>query len=195
MHHTFLFPFSLLRFNSTIGILDINEKSLLPSWIPEPVREHIKNARSTRLHALTELFVHALSLFQELSMTSEVNQVLKSLYSYIETTQSFFLTRQQWTDLENEFNRLRCIQFSKRFHVKADDSDKNVTLTDILQGSKKMNKETYEKCMALFNIPQLKTYSWQSLFLENTTLDDYEADRIQCDGNWFLCPKGKLLTA
>lgn len=174
----------LISNNVTALLVDID----LPDKITEIIKTKCNLRRQTKL---IELFVHVIDLFKKLSsnVSDERDRLLKSVYNFIEENQTIFLTKQQWLDLESEYNRLILIE---RFRT-MDDLDANDesidTLDDILLGPNPFTEFACKICYLLFG--EADDNKWKSILLENTTWKDFEQDRFLCDDKWVICPEGK----
>jgi hypothetical protein len=166
--------------------------------LPEQINAIIKrNDDNSRQHKLIELFVHVVGLFQKLScqIDTERDRLLQAIYEHVEKNNSLFLTRQQWSDLENEYNRLTLID---RFRISQEllgiDSNKSEieTLNDILFGPNQFSQLACLLCNVLLNHDSNDgDDEWKSILLDGTKWDDFEKDRFVCDGKWVVCPKGE----
>ncbi len=176
---------------SSISLMDVE----LPDQITAIVKQNDSNRRYQKL---TELFLHVVSLFQKLKcrIDTECDKLLKSIYEHVEKNNSVFLTRQQWLDLENEYNRLIFIdQFRTLKELLGSDSDKFdiERLNGILFGPNPFSKFACETCNKLLNQDSDNNDKWKSILLDKTEWNDFEKDRLMCDGKWVVCPKGEKI--
>lgn len=160
----------------------------LPDKITEIIQTKCDLKRQSKL---IELFVHVIDLFKKLSsnVSDERDRLLKSVYKFVEENQTIFLTKQQWLDLESEYNRLILIE---RFHSMKDldANDESIdTLDDILFGPNPFTEFACKICYLLFG--ETDDDKWKSILLENKTWKDFEQDRFLCDEKWVVCPEGK----
>ena len=168
--------------------------------IPDQILTIVKKQRDNdRCEKLTELFLHVINLFQKLSGQIEIerDKLLKSLYEHVEKNNSIFLTRQQWSDLEHEYNRLllidhfRTLKESLNGDFKQFDID---TLNDILFGPNPFSKFACQVCKLLLNEDvDNNNDKWKSILLNETEWKDFEKDRLICDGKWVVCPESKRI--
>lgn len=166
----------------------------LPEQLTSIIERHKVN---TRQHILIKLFIHVVRLFQKLNdpVSIERDRLLKAVYEHVEKSDSIFLTRQQWLDLENEYNRLTVVdRFRTSKELLQPDFDvlEVQTLNDILFGPNQFTELACELCNTF-----LKTDSnndkWKSILLEETKWDNFEQYRLICDGKWIVCPKGEKI--
>ena len=166
----------------------------LPEKITTIIERHKAN---TRHHKLIKLFMHVVSLFQKLNdlVSTERDRLLKAVYEHVEKSDSIFLTRQQWLDLENEYNRLIFVdRFRTSKELLQPDFDVSVvqTLNDILFGPNQFTELACELCNAFLNNDS-NNDKWKSILLEATKWNDFEKNRLICDGKWIVCPKGEKI--
>jgi hypothetical protein len=176
----------------------------LPDQIIDIIQRKDLNNRHERL---VELFVHVIKLFQELNcrMDIERDKLLKLLYEHVEKNNSVYLTRQQWLDLENEYNRLvfidhfRTMKESTAYGL---NQSETVTLETILFGPNPFTKFACKISYLLLNqetgdhdkwklTASEDDSEWKSILLDGKSWDDFEKDRLMCDRKWIICPKGK----
>ncbi|CAF0914457.1 unnamed protein product, partial [Didymodactylos carnosus] len=156
-------------------------------------------------------FLHMCTLYNTLpdNVKQEVNKCLKSLFSIIERKKSVWLTKQQWLDLESEYNRLlflsqlkdiRYLAELEYFKYDNENNNKNDTInvlsTIIETQGIQFNKDNYQICIELLhnnNLMSSTKLEWTSLFIYCKTMNDFEKDRQTCDQKWIICPKGKHL--
>jgi hypothetical protein len=167
--------------------------------LSEQITAIIKRSdNNTRHHELTELFVDVISLFQKLDSQMEIerDKLLKSIYEHVEKNNSIFLTRQQWSDLENEYNRLI---FINRFRAKKELLGDNFngcdvdTLDEILSGPNPFSEFASQVCNSLLEQDGGDEYKWKSILPDKREWSDFEKDRLLCDGKWVVCPKGEKI--
>jgi hypothetical protein len=182
------------RFYDFLGQPIISLKDVeLPDQITAIVKQNDDNARHT---ILTKLFLHVVRLFQKLNgrMETERDKLLKSIYEHVEKNNSVFFTRQQWLNLEHEYNRLifidhfRTLKESLGANFDKFDID---TLNDILFGPNPFSKFACQICNMLLNEDSDSNDKWKLILLDEKQLDDFEKDRLMCDGKWVVCPKGE----
>jgi len=165
--------------------------------LSEKITAIIKRSdNNTRHHELIELFVDVISLFQKLDSQMEIerDKLLKSIYEHVEKNNSIFLTRQQWSDLENEYNRLIFInQFRAKKELLGDDFNRGDvdTLDEILSGSNPFSEFASQVCNSLLEQDGGNEYKWKSILPDKREWSDFEKDRLLCDGKWVVCPKGE----
>lgn len=165
----------------------------LPDQITAIVKQNDDNNRHKKL---TELFVHVINLFQKLTGEIETkrDKLLKSIYECVEKNNSIFFTRQQWLDLEYEYNRFIFIDyFRTKKELLGSDFDKVdlETLEYIIFGPNPFSKLAYQTCKQLLKEDDDSNDKWKSILLDETKWDDFEKDRLMCDGKWIVCPKGE----
>jgi hypothetical protein len=128
-------------------------------------------------------------------MEAERDKLLKSIYEHVEKNNSVFFTRQQWLDLEYEYNRLICIDhFRTKKELLGNDFNKFDidTLNDILFGPNPFSQLACQTCKIIFNEnDDDNNDKWKSILLDETKWDDFEKDRLMCDGKRVVCPKGE----
>jgi cell fate (sporulation/competence/biofilm development) regulator YmcA (YheA/YmcA/DUF963 family) len=172
-------------------------RSITYAGLPEHVIEIVKRNNSTcRQYKLAELFVHVVNLFQERSdvVSIERDMILKAIYEHVKKKNSLFLTRQQWLDLENEYNRLTLIDHFRTSKELLQSDSKEIeiqTLNDILFGPNQFTQLACQICHMLLNNDKDSNNNWKSILLDETTWDDFEKDRLICDGKWVICPQGE----
>jgi NTP pyrophosphatase (non-canonical NTP hydrolase) len=156
-----------------------------------------QNDDNSRRKKLTDLFIHVISLFRKLTgrMEAERDKLLKSIYEHVEKNNSVFFTRQQWLDLEYEYNRLIFIDhFRTKKELLGSDFNKFdiVTLNDILFGPNPFSQLACQTCKIILNEnDDDNNDKWKSILLDETKWDDFEKDRLMCDGKRVVCPNGE----
>jgi hypothetical protein len=65
------------------------------------------------------------------------------------------------------------------------------TLNDILFGPNPFSKFACQICNMLLNEDSDSNDKWKLILLDEKQLDDFEKDRLMCDGKWVVCPKGE----
>ncbi|CAF3707173.1 unnamed protein product [Rotaria sordida] len=188
-----IFSLKTLSSSLTDGF-GVNSRSVIQyTDLPEYIIKIIKiNTDNNRRRKLTELFVHVVNLFRKLSdeISKECDVILKTIYEHVEKNDSLFLTRQQWLDLENEYNRLLIIDTMKESD-KLLESDRNEinneTLNDILFGPNPFNQFACQICYLLLNNDNENNDKWKSILPDETKWEDFEQDRLICDGKWLVC--------
>ncbi|UJR28371.1 hypothetical protein I4U23_009614 [Adineta vaga] len=169
--------------------------STLDVKLPTSIKTIIeRNFAHQRRRRLTKLFIHVTELFEKLSnrMDIERDKLLRAVYEYVEKNDSIFLTRQQWSDLENEYNRLFLID---RFRTAKESSELDYnelqieTINDILSTSNEFTQLACEVCNALLKPDEDTTDTWKSILPGEITWNDFEKDRLLCDGKWIVCVK------
>jgi len=179
--------------------IDKPNKFMEDVQLPDQIIAIIKNNNdNNRRKKLTELFVHVIRLFQKLNNRIEIERenLLKSIYEQVEKNNSIFFTRQQWLDLEHEYNRLIFIDhFRTKKELLGSEFDKFdiETLKDILLGPNPFSKLAFETCQTLLNEDGDNNDKWKSILLDETKWVDFEKDRLMCDGKWVVCPKGEKI--
>lgn len=190
---------STLTGSSTRALIFIRNAAMEGIQVPDQIAAIIKkNNDSDRRRKLTELFIHMIRLFQKLSGRTEIERdnLLKSIYEQVEKNNSIFFTRQQWLDLEREYNRLIFIdQFREKKESLGSDFEKlDVdTLNDLIFGPNPFSEFAYQICNMLMNQESGDgdgDDKWKSILLDKTTWNDFEKDRLMCDDKWIICPKG-----
>ncbi len=172
-------------------------KSIKDDNLPEQITAIVKrNNDNDRHQKLTELFVYVVNLFQNLTgrMETERDQLLKTIYEHVEKTNSIFFTRQQWSDLENEYNRLMLIdQFREKKELAEPDlyNAKIDILDDMLFGPNPFSNFACQICNSLLNPDSDNNDKWTTILPDGNEWNDFEMDRRICDGKWIVCPKGK----
>ena len=172
-------------------------RAVLPGNIATIVDQH---SSRKRLSNLTELFTHVIGLFTELDdlVESERTKLLNAIYASVEKNNSVFLTRQQWSDLEIEYNRLRCIALfrSSKESTEAGLNESELdTLDDILFGPNRFGHLACQVCHIILDGRDSDGDHWQSILPQERQWDDFEKDRLICDGRWFECQKSKFMEA
>ncbi len=165
--------------------------------LPEEITTIIKENNDNERHKeLTELLVHVIGLFQKMAsrVDTERDVLLKSIYERVKTNNSIFFTRQQWSDLENEYNRLLFIEHFRTMKEllgsKFDTFDVE-TLGDILFGPNSFSKLASETCNLLLQKDGDNEYKWKSILPNDTEWNDFDMDRRICDNKWVACSKGE----
>ena len=168
--------------------------------LPEKIMTITKRSNDAkRQRVLAELFAHVIKLFQKISSRVEIerDQFLKCVYERVEERNAIFFTRQEWSDLEHEYNRL---MFIDRFRIVKELLGVNFektaleTLNEILFGSNTFSKLSCEVCSSLLKENGMDDdYQWKSILPDERKWTDFERDRLLCDGRWCLCPKGEKI--
>ncbi|CAF4654475.1 unnamed protein product [Rotaria sp. Silwood1] len=168
---------------STIEYNELSENTI------KIIKRNIDNDRQRKLAVL---FVHVVMLFRKLNdeISIERDIILKTIYEYVEKNDSLFLTRQQWSDLENEYNRLLFIDIMKKSNQNEIDID---TLNEIIFGPNPFTQFTCEICYILLNKDSENNNKWKSILPDEIQWEDFEQDRFICDGKWFVCAQGAHL--
>ncbi|CAF5118140.1 unnamed protein product, partial [Rotaria sp. Silwood1] len=162
---------------STIEYNELSENTI------KIIKRNIDNDRQRKLAVL---FVHVVMLFRKLNdeVSIERDIILKTIYEHVEKNDSLFLTRQQWSDLENEYNRLLFIDIMKKSNQNEIDID---TLNEIIFGPNPFTQFTCEICYILLNKDSENNNKWKSILPDEIQWEDFEQDRFICDGKWFVC--------
>ncbi len=174
---------------SNISLKDVK----LPEQISTIVKENNDNERHKELAAL---LIHVIGLFQKLSgrMDTERDKILKSIYEHVKTNNSIFFTRQQWSDLEHEYNRLLFIDYFRTieelFGTEFNRFDVD-TLTDILFGPNPFSEFASQVCNLLLKRDDNNDYKWKSILPNEKEWNDFDRDRRICDNKWIACLKGE----
>ncbi|CAF5003686.1 unnamed protein product, partial [Rotaria sp. Silwood1] len=168
---------------STIEYNELSENTI------KIIKRNIDNDRQRKLAVL---FVHVVMLFRKLNdeISIERDIILKTIYEHVEKNDSLFLTRQQWSDLENEYNRLLFIDIMKKSNQNEIDID---TLNEIIFGPNPFTQFTCEICYILLNKDSENNNKWKSILPDEIQWEDFEQDRFICDGKWFVCAQGAHL--
>ncbi|CAM4789800.1 unnamed protein product [Rotaria magnacalcarata] len=176
-----------LKNDATIKLHLLTASTQLPEHIEKIIRKNLDNNRQ---NIFGTLFVHALNLFTELdnNVSDERSKMLTTIYEHIKKSDSLFLTRQQWSDIEYEYNRLLFISSMRKFDLKASDTE---TLNDILFGSNPFSQIARQTCQSLLNPNSEGSDKWKSILPDEKTWMDFERDQLICDRKMAMCPQGK----
>ena len=197
-----------IRNISTIpfNLSDSLESTLLPArWdtalenikLPDKILAIVRRTKyANRQRELAELFVYVIELFQKISsrVTIERDQFLKCIYERVEENDSVFFTRQQWSDVEHEYNRLLFIDYfrtSKELLGKNFEKSDLETLNEILFESNTFSELACQVAVLLLKQDDVDNeYQWKSILPNELKWNFYEKDRLLCDGKYIVCPKG-----
>jgi hypothetical protein len=188
---------STLSGSSVQDFLQGSKLAIKNSDLAESVSAIVKlNNDDSRRQKLAQLFVHVITLFQKLNYenNTERDKILNTIYEHVKKTNSLFLTRQQWTDFENGYNRIRLIEdFRRSKELSECDLDERTieTLDDILFGPNQFSQFACQVCTGLLKHGSEDNDYWKSILPEETKWNDFEKDRLVCDGKLFLCPGGE----
>lgn len=167
---------------------------------PEKILTIVKRTNDAiRQRSLAELFVYGIGLFYNASsrVTIERDQFLKCIYTRVEENDSIFFTRQQWSDVEREYNRLIFINhFRTMKESLGEDFEKYdlETLNEVLFETNTFSELAGQVCALLLKQDgNDNDYPWKSIFPEAMKWDAFEKDRLLCDGKWIVCPKGEKI--
>ncbi|CAF1069393.1 unnamed protein product [Adineta ricciae] len=155
--------------------------------LPESVIKIVRQfGNHPRRRKLTELFLNTIDVFKNLSGTVSVerDKFLRAIYAHVEQHDSLYFTRQQWLDIETEYKRLLSI-------------DHQATTNECLsvhsnQAQNESDDDDPFKLLPLLATPKATITdknSRQSILSVDTTWNDFEKDRLICDGKWALCSK------
>ena len=165
--------------------------------LPEKVAEILTKHRGNNKHKnQTDLFLKVLNLFHDFGENAAVHRdrIVQVIYERVVKKDSIFFTVQQWLDLENEYNRLRSIDYlavlQSRAPASADSLDLD-TLDDILFGPNRFEPLALTMFQLLLGEEREKDDGWKSIHLEELDWPDLQRDRRICDGKWFVCPEGE----
>lgn len=182
-------------FLSIINLSPLTECTEIPANIRNLMK---KSLDRTRQKGRSTLFMHMLDLFRKLDsdVSNERNVVLNSIYEEAEKNDSIFLTRQQWSDLEKEYNRLSTIACVRKIQKLTESHSKDfdgVLLNDILFETKSFTQQECDTCNILLNENNGKQHEWKSILPDNTDFDDIDRERLICDEKMYLCPEGRII--
>jgi len=190
---------STLTGSERFNLIHRSNISLKDVELSDQITAIVKRSDDNNRHKiLIELFVHMISLFQKLTgqMEAERDKLLKSIYEHVEKNNSIFFTRQQWLDLEHEYNRLIFIDYfrTKKELLGSEFNKFDIdTLNDVLFGPNPFSKLACQICQKLLSEDDDNDDKWKSILLDETNWDDFEKDRLMCDGKWVVCPKGEKI--
>ncbi|CAF4522009.1 unnamed protein product [Rotaria sp. Silwood2] len=181
--------------NYSLSSRPLIEYTELPEHMIKIVKRNIDNNRQRKL---AELFVYVVNLFRKLNdeVSTERDIILTTIYEYVEKNDSLFLTRQQWSDLESEFNRLLVIDAMRKSEKLSEPDQKeidNETLNDILFGPNPFSQLACQVCNILLNKDSDNNDKWKSILPDETKWENFEQDRLVCDDKWFICAQGNHL--
>ena len=69
------------------------------------------------------------------------------------------------------------------------------TMDDILFGPNKFGQLACQVCYTILDGSDSDGDHWKSILPDQRQWDDFEKDRLMCDGRWFECQKSKLIAA
>ena len=165
----------------------------VPDAILTIVANHQKNSRD---EPYITLLLHVIDLFRHLDqrVESERQSIINIIYDRVEKSQSIFFTRQQWSDLETEYNRLSLIDAfraaKEASHCRLTPSDIEC-LNDILLGPNHFGRLSCEVCHTLLKMDIKKADQWKLILPKDETWESFEKNGWVCDGNRFVCPAGQ----
>ena len=192
IHHSiqeFSNNLSTIRSSSAFLLKDLE----LPDAVVTIVENHQKNSRDG---PYITLLLHVIDLFRHLDQRVECERqsIVTVIYDRIEKSQSIFFTRQQWSDLETEYNRLSLIDTfraaKEASHCRLTPSDIEC-LNDVLLGPNHFGRLSCEVCHTLLKMDINKDDQWKPILPQDETWESLEKNGWVCDGNRFVCPAGQ----
>ncbi|CAF3489036.1 unnamed protein product [Adineta steineri] len=157
-----------------------------------------RDSDNNRQKKLCDLFIHVVGLFQNLKkqVSTERDKILEAVYEHVKKNDSLFLTRQQWLDLEHEYNRLVFIDRFKTLKealTNGFNQSEIQTLNDNLFGPNQFTQSICQKCKTLLYYADDDNDIWQTILPDQLKWDEYEKDQHICDRKWMMCSKGHLM--
>lgn len=192
IHHSiqpFINNLSTIRSSSSLSPKDLE----LPVAVLTVVESHLKNSRDG---PYVTLLLHVIDLFRRLDqrVESERQSIMNIIYNHVEKSQSIFLTRQQWSDLETEYNRLSLIDAfraaKEASHCRLAGSDIEC-LNDVLLGPNPFGRLSCEVCHTFLKMNIKKDDKWKPILPKDETWESLEKNGWVCDENRFVCPAGQ----
>ena len=157
------------------------------------IKKIIKSYEDLSTNISVGIFVHMMNQWEKIGSVMEDRRraIVNRIIDEVEITKSIYFTRQQWLDLENEYNWLLLLTSIETLKRKSNIlEEKNSILADVASNDSSFDRETWQKCSDFVNANSSNKIFWRSILPRNITWNDYDIYRKVCDGNWFVCPAG-----